>query len=123
MTKKVNWSGLMFEQTLLDVRVTPTLGAQCTQGNYMSQIYFCYFFFGLTLPPYTQFRDLGVRPAPQGAFRLRGKEVVFLKQSGRGSNPGPQASDEDALSTPPTPDGLDDPSLHWGNSLLFRSYQ
>ena len=43
MTKKVNWSGLMFEQTLLDVRVTPTLGAQCTQGNYMSQIYFCYF--------------------------------------------------------------------------------
>ena len=43
MTKKVNWSGLMCEQTLLDVRLTPTLGAQCTQGNYMSQIYFCYF--------------------------------------------------------------------------------
>ena len=34
-------------------------------------------FFGLTLPPYTQFRDPGVRLGePLG---LRGKEVVFLE--------------------------------------------
>ena len=32
-------------------------------------------FFLLTPTPYTQFRDPGGRPAPWGAFRLRGKEV------------------------------------------------
>ena len=37
------------------------------------------YFFCLTPPPYTQFRDLGVRPAPRGAFGLRGKEEVFLE--------------------------------------------
>ena len=36
-------------------------------------------FFCLTPPPYTQFRDMGVRPAPPGASRLRGKDVVFFK--------------------------------------------
>ena len=35
-------------------------------------------FFLLNPAPYTQFRDPGVRPAPRGAFRLRGKEVVFF---------------------------------------------
>ena len=39
-------------------------------------------FFCLTPPPYTQFRDMGVRPAPRGAFRLRGKEVVFSQGAG-----------------------------------------
>ena len=29
--------------------------------------------------------------------------VVFLQQSGRGSNPGPRASEEEAVSTPPSP--------------------
>ena len=37
-----------------------------------------------------------MRPAPQGAFRLRGKKEVFLKRSGWGSNPRPRASEEEA---------------------------
>ena len=47
-----------------------------------------------------------MRPAPRGAVRLRGKEVVFFKRSGRGWNPGPRASEEDALSTPLRPTWL-----------------
>jgi len=31
---------------------------------------------------FTQFRDPVLRPAPRGAFRLRGKEVVFLQGAG-----------------------------------------
>ena len=64
------------------------------------------FFVRLTPPPYTQFRDPGVRLAPREAFRLWGKEVVFFKLSGRGSNPEPRASEEDALSTPLRPTWL-----------------
>ena len=45
------------------------------------------FFFCLTPPPYTQFRDLGVWPAPRGAFGLRGKEVVFLEVEWPGFEP------------------------------------
>ena len=45
------------------------------------------FFFCLTLPPYTQFRDLGVRPAPLGAFRLQGKEVVLFEAEWPGFEP------------------------------------
>ena len=44
-------------------------------------------FFCLTPPPYTQFRDPGVRPAPRGAFRLRGKEVVFFEAEWPGFEP------------------------------------
>ena len=34
---------------------------------------------------------------------VSGKEVVFFKDLGRGLNPGPRASEEDALSTPLRP--------------------
>ena len=44
-------------------------------------------FLGLTLPPYTQFRDPGVRPAPRGTFWLRGKEVVFFEAEWPGFEP------------------------------------
>ena len=46
-----------------------------------------YFFFCLTPPPYSQFRDPGVRPAPRGAIRLRGKEVVFFEAEWPGFEP------------------------------------
>ena len=36
-------------------------------------------FFRFDPAPYTQFRDPGVRPAPWGAFRLRGKAVVLFE--------------------------------------------
>ena len=42
-------------------------------------------FFCLTPPPYSQFRDPGVRPAPQGA--IRGKEVVFFEAEWPGFEP------------------------------------
>ena len=45
-------------------------------------------FFGLTPPPYTQFRDPGVRPAPQGGpMGLQGKEVVFFEMEWPGFKP------------------------------------
>ena len=39
-------------------------------------------FFLVTPTRYTQSRDTGVRPAPWGAFRLRGNEVVFSDGAG-----------------------------------------
>ena len=39
----------------------------------------CFFtFFLFDLAPLHSIQRSGVRPAPQGAFRLRGKEVVFF---------------------------------------------
>ena len=60
------------------------------------------FFFCLTPPPYSQFRDPGVRPAPRGAIRLRGKEVVFFEAEWPGFEPR-TTSIRTALSTPLRP--------------------
>ena len=39
-------------------------------------------FFCLTPPPYTQFRDLGVRPAPRGASKASGvKKWYFFERN------------------------------------------
>ena len=38
----------------------------------LSGLFICVLFFGLTPPPYTQFRDPGVSPAPRGASRASG---------------------------------------------------
>ena len=71
--------------------------------NYASQR-FAFIPYGFYPASFTQFRDPAVRPAPQGDSRFRGKEVWYF-QTERGSNPETRASEEDALSTPPTPHG------------------
>ena len=60
-------------------------------------------FFWFDPAPFTQFRDPGCARLLGEPLGLRGKVVVFLRWSGRGSNPEPRASEEDALSTPPRP--------------------
>ena len=39
-------------------------------------------FFFLDSAFFTQYRDPAVRPSPQGAFRLRGKEAIFIDGPG-----------------------------------------